>query len=125
MWEWRPFEKLLDVDTIIAEIDDHQCELFDEEKTYVTSAVPARVREFAAGRSLARNLMSHRDVHPKSIPAGPGGQPIWPAGITGSISHTASHIGVAVASQDLYQGIGLDIEVMGNVGQLDLSMVLT
>lgn len=125
MWQWRPFEELDDVDTIIASISDHQSDISAEESIIVASAVPSRVREFTAGRSLARILLSRRDIHPKSILAGAGGQPVWPADIRGSISHTASHVGATVASRDTCRGIGLDIELTGSASQIDQTLIMT
>ncbi len=93
MWQWRPFEELIDVDTIIEKVSDHQSALNTEESRIMTSAVSARVREFTAGQSLARIVLGHRDVHPKSIMVGADGQPVWPANVSGSISHTASRDG--------------------------------
>lgn len=125
MWQWRPFQELNEVDTIIAKISDHQSALIAEELKIVASAVPARIREFTAGRSLARNLLARRDLHPKSISAGPGGQPVWPANISGSISHTASLVGVAIGSRGMYRGIGLDIELAGKANEIDQSLLMT
>jgi len=125
MWQWRPFEELIDVDTIIADIDDYQCALDKDEFALVATAVPARVREFTAGRSLARSMLSHRDIRPKCIIAGDRGQPLWPDGICGSISHTASRVGVAVSSLAAYRGIGLDIETEGAARHLDETLILS
>jgi len=125
MWEWRPFQKLAGVDIVIARIVEQDSELFDNEAKYVASAVPARVREFAAGRSLARILLGHRDIPPKSITSGAGGQPVWPERIVGSISHTVAHVGVAVADIDECRGIGLDVEVINSADKLDNSLFLT
>lgn len=125
MWEWRPFEKLTGVDITIAKIDDHQAALGCEEYAIVASAVQARVREFTAGRNLARFALGSTGIKPATIPVGPDGQPTWPSGITGSISHTATHVAVAAAKQNLYRGVGIDIEVTGSMNPQDISLVLT
>ncbi len=124
-WNWWPFSELSDAHIVVARIEENQSALSDEEYSSIASAVPARVREFTAGRTLARVALSRLDVHPKSIPVGSGGQPVWPETITGSISHTATHAGVAVASQYLYRGVGFDIEVAGSADQLDQVLILT
>jgi len=125
MWEWRPFQKLTGVDIVIARIDEQDSELLGDEAIHVASAMPARVREFAAGRSLARILLGHRDIPPKSITSGAGGQPVWPERIVGSISHTVSHVGVAVADSREYRGIGLDVEILNSADRLNNSLFLT
>jgi 4'-phosphopantetheinyl transferase EntD len=125
MWEWRPFEELNDVDIIIAKIADHQSDLSSDEFRLIASAVPSRVREFTAGRSLARFILKHRETYLKSIMIGAGGQPVWTPSISGSISHTHSHVGVAIVPRDACKGIGLDVEIAGSAAHLAKELILT
>jgi 4'-phosphopantetheinyl transferase EntD len=73
----------------------------------VAGAVPARRAEFAAGRLAARRAMVALGYPPASIPMGLDREPVWPAGLEGSIAHTA---GVAVAAVRVGRPLGLDIE---------------
>lgn len=73
-------------------------------------AVPKRLAEFAAGRAAARRAMASLGVNPQAIPAGSDRAPIWPAGVTGSISHSASACLAIVGRTGDWAGIGLDIE---------------
>lgn len=82
--------------------------LMPEEIPATTRMIPKRLREFAAGRSAARNAMSDLGVTPQAIPMGPNRAPIWPEALNGSIAHcdlVAAAI-VTLAATPL----GLDIE---------------
>jgi 4'-phosphopantetheinyl transferase EntD len=125
MENWSPFESLDDIVILFDRVDDCQADLFDQEISFVRNAVPARVHEFVAGRTLARVALERLGVQSGSIPVGHGRQPVWPDGVTGSISHSAGHVGVAVAYQSHYAGIGIDLEVSGGVGNPEVARVLT
>lgn len=81
--------------------------LLPEEMAAVAGAVPARVAEFAAGRLAARRAMAALGHPPGPIPAGADRAPLWPVGLSGSISHAA---GVAVAAVRVGGPLGLDLE---------------
>lgn len=81
------------------------------EETAIAKASPSRRREFLAGRALARQAMRGLDLAAEPIPAGDDRAPVWPAGITGSISHCADWcVAAAARIGDGYLSIGLDIE---------------
>ncbi len=77
--------------------------LCDELPCSLLQAVPQRQYEFLVGRWLARTL---------EAPCGRQGRaPLWPPGLTGSISHTRQLVVVAVAPMGPRRcAIGLDIE---------------
>lgn len=85
--------------------------MYPIEQCYVSRATESRRREFAAGRSLARQAMASLGVPQAAIPAAPDRAPVWPAGIVGSISHCSGLCVAAVAreSQDC-SSIGIDVE---------------
>ncbi len=73
-------------------------------------ATPARQAEFAGGRAAARKALRNIGLVPFSIPMGADRAPVWPVGVTGSITH---HNGtcLAVASRaTTMSGLGLDLE---------------
>lgn len=70
-------------------------------------AVPARLREFSAGRHAARMALISLGRPVQPIPQGDDRAPIWPQGIAGSITHSRSAC-LAAVSQG--RGIGLDLE---------------
>ncbi len=83
--------------------------LLPTEAVAMARAVPQRLAEFTAGRAAARLAMQRLGLPPLAVPAAPDRSPVWPAGLTGSISH-AGGICAAVLTRDLSHRIGLDIE---------------
>ncbi len=81
----------------------------DEERA-VTRAVPTRRREFRAGRWCARAALTRLGVTDFAIVRGPNREPVWPAGIVGSITHCPGYCAAAVARSDRLAGIGIDAE---------------
>ena len=81
-----------------------------EEERGLGSVVARRRREYAAGRASARAALARLGVRNCAIPRGPDRAPVWPAGIAGSIAHTADWCGAAVARVERFAGIGLDAE---------------
>ncbi|CAM5492572.1 hypothetical protein MAUB1S_08250 [Mycolicibacterium aubagnense] len=80
-----------------------------ESATILSRATAARDAS-GAGRLLARRLLrqlGHPDV---AIARGKTGEPVWPAGVVGSIAHDADFaVAVAACSQTM-RGVGVDIE---------------
>lgn len=72
------------------------------------SGIDKRQREFAAGRRAARQAMARIGSPPLPILMGADRAPIWPAGLAGSITHSASACLAVVTSRPLL--IGLDME---------------
>jgi 4'-phosphopantetheinyl transferase EntD len=81
----------------------------------VERAVEKRRREFVAGRHFARCALRQLGCADVAIPVGEKRQPVWPAGITGSISHTRGFCGVAVARLSAVRGLGFDVERISDV----------
>ena len=84
--------------------------LFPEEAALVANAIAKRRLEFATGRDCARRALAKLGGPRCPIPAAPDRSPIWPAGFTGSISHTDWMCGAVVAKGSTCNGVGLDIE---------------
>lgn len=80
------------------------------EARYVEGAVPRRVQEFTAGRTCARAALSALGFRNVAIPVGSRRQPLWPAGIVGSISHAGGYCMAAACSRKHFAGLGVDIE---------------
>ena len=78
--------------------------------TELADATPARRFEFLAGRACVAEAM-RRVGHPGSVlPRRANGAPVWPAGMTGSITHTIGFVSAAVAPTDTAEAIGIDSE---------------
>lgn len=80
------------------------------ERVLVSGAVPARRREFAAGRRAARSALVELGAPVVSILAGPRGEPAWPADVVGSITHCSGYVGVAAARRGDVHAVGIDAE---------------
>lgn len=75
------------------------------------SAVPKRQALYLAGRCCAREAFKQAGLAPPpEIATGPVGEPIWPPGWVGSISHSLTHVSAVVATIITCRGIGLDNE---------------
>ena len=76
------------------------------------NAVAARQWQFRAGRFCAfealRLLEPHRVI--TSIPRSGSGAPVWPDGLTGSITHTEGFVSAAVARTSDLEALGIDSE---------------
>jgi 4'-phosphopantetheinyl transferase EntD len=81
-----------------------------EEEEVVARAVVARRREFATGRACARRALARLGRPPQAIASGPHGEPCWPAGIVGSITHCDGYRAAALASSRGFATIGIDAE---------------
>ena len=84
--------------------------LWPDEAIAVEQAVEKRRREFAAGRELARAALAGLGHPPRAILTGTDREPIWPAGIVGTITHCAGYCAAAVARDDLVAALGIDAE---------------
>lgn len=76
----------------------------------IARAVDGRRREFAAGRDCARRALELLGAPVGPILAGKRGEPIWPAGVVGSITHCRGYRGCAVAAATDLSAIGIDAE---------------
>lgn len=75
------------------------------------AAAPRRWREFAAGRTCARHALRALGVERVAILPGVHREPLWPAGIVGSITHCRGYSAAAVARREQVMSIGIDAEV--------------
>jgi 4'-phosphopantetheinyl transferase EntD len=84
--------------------------LFPEEERVVARAVEKRRREFTTGRACARAALARLAVPAQPVPSGDHGEPIWPPGIVGSITHCDGYRACAVARGSDVQLLGIDAE---------------
>lgn len=109
--------------------------LHPAEAALVTRALPERVAEFATGRECARTALREIGAEAPDHPilADTNGAPLWPAGVIGSISHTAGWTGAVAARQGTgvrghrtgLASIGLDAEVAVPLPEGVLDVVAT
>jgi 4'-phosphopantetheinyl transferase EntD len=84
--------------------------LFPEEEQIVARAVEKRRREFTSGRACARLALERLGVSASSIPTGPRGEPCWPPGVVGSITHCDGFRAAAVARSAEFVTVAIDAE---------------
>jgi 4'-phosphopantetheinyl transferase EntD len=72
--------------------------------------VPARRREFAAGRDAARRAMAALGLPPVAVPMGADRAPVWPEGVVGAISHGGGACLAVAARSGKVRALGLDLE---------------
>jgi 4'-phosphopantetheinyl transferase EntD len=85
-------------------------ELFPEEELALGRAVAKRRREFTTGRACAREALARLGVRSTPIGSGLNGEPLWPTGIVGSITHCEGYRACAVAPARAVLAIGIDAE---------------
>jgi 4'-phosphopantetheinyl transferase EntD len=84
--------------------------LFPAEEALVRTADPRRRTEFTAGRACARTALARLGLPTAPVLAGRAGEPRWPVGVTGSITHCAGYRACAVARTTDLAGLGIDAE---------------
>ncbi|KPQ06996.1 MAG: Phosphopantetheinyl transferase component of siderophore synthetase [Rhodobacteraceae bacterium HLUCCA12] len=84
--------------------------MFHVEQMAVANAVPARQREFLAGRRAAAEAQRGLGYRAAPILMGDDRAPSWPKGLRGSISHAAGHCLAVVSDDPSVAALGIDIE---------------
>jgi 4'-phosphopantetheinyl transferase EntD len=105
-------ERILPAAAVVAATTgEREVELFPQEEAAVGNAVEKRRREFVTARACAREALAKLGHPEQPVPAGARGEPLWPAGIVGSITHCAGYRACAVAPASELLTIGVDAEV--------------
>jgi 4'-phosphopantetheinyl transferase EntD len=90
--------------------DPADATLFPDEEAVVARAVEKRRREFTTARMCARGALQTLGFAAVSIPTGERGEPLWPAGALGSITHCDGYRAAAVARSREVVTLGIDAE---------------
>ncbi|MEU8664040.1 4'-phosphopantetheinyl transferase superfamily protein [Actinoplanes philippinensis] len=98
------------VATVEAFGDDPGEPCFPGEEDLVATAVETRRREFVTARRCAREALGRLGFAPAPIRPGPRREPIWPPGVTGSITHCTGYRAAAVARTADLASLGIDAE---------------
>jgi 4'-phosphopantetheinyl transferase EntD len=91
----------------------HDCpedQIFPQERALVERAVEKRRREFATARLCAHAALRKLGGAAVPILAGERGEPLWPAGVVGSITHCEGYRACAVGHSGELVTIGIDAE---------------
>jgi 4'-phosphopantetheinyl transferase EntD len=84
--------------------------LFPDEEAVLGRAVEKRRREFTTARDCAHRALRGLGLPPQPVLSGARGEPCWPAGIVGSITHCDGYRACAVARATEQLTIGIDAE---------------
>lgn len=91
------------------------CDLSQDEINFVSACSESRINDFLAGRACARLALKELGIEGFSLLSAKDRQPLWPAGITGSITHTDGYTAAVVIRQGSVRSVGVDSEVVGAV----------
>lgn len=70
-----------------------------------------KTRDFEIGRECAREALQKLGCGPVIVPRGGSGEPVWPEGVVGSITHAHEYCAAAVAPANGVRKLGIDAEV--------------
>ncbi len=83
---------------------------FPGEEDLIANAVESRRREFITARRCARRALSALGHPAAAIRSGPRREPLWPAGVIGSITHCTGYRAAAAARRGDLVSLGIDAE---------------
>ena len=81
-----------------------------EEEPLIERSVAKRRNEFITVRHCARIALGELGFPPVPILKGEKGEPCWPDGVVGSITHTAGYRGAVVGRAGAVRSLGVDAE---------------
>jgi 4'-phosphopantetheinyl transferase EntD len=84
-----------------------------EEEPLIARSVAKRRNEFVTVRYCAREALGELGLPPVPILKGDKGEPCWPDGVVGSLTHCEGFRGAAVARIGEVRSIGIDAEPHG------------
>lgn len=92
-----------------------------EEEPLIAKSVAKRRNEFITVRHCARLALADIGVAPVPILKGDKGEPCWPDGVVGSLTHCEGYRGAVVGRRDQVRSVGIDAEPHGTLprGVLD------
>jgi 4'-phosphopantetheinyl transferase EntD len=93
--------------------DPDDAVLLGDEESYLGRSVDKRRREFTTARHCARQALAALGVPPVAIARGEKGEPRWPDGVVGSITHCDGYRAAAVGRSGEVLTVGIDAEPHG------------
>jgi 4'-phosphopantetheinyl transferase EntD len=84
-----------------------------EEEPLIAKSVAKRRNEFITVRYCARQALGEIGVPPVPILKGEKGEPCWPDGVVGSLTHCDGYRGAAVGTHESVRSVGIDAEPHG------------
>lgn len=105
-------------------VGDENLLLPEEQRAVTTRDLEAR-RASGAARHLARDLMVELGHPAAAIGRGPFGQPLWPAGLRGSLAHDRVMAVAAIVPGPADVSLGIDVEPAEPLPDDALPLVMT
>jgi 4'-phosphopantetheinyl transferase EntD len=99
--------------------------LREAEATSISSSGASMRRASGAARILARGLLARLGFPDAQVPKGPGGEPIWPTDVVGSLAHDDEIAVAAVGLRRDFASIGIDVEPAAALPSDMLELVAT
>jgi 4'-phosphopantetheinyl transferase EntD len=90
--------------------DPPDLEPLPEEAPLVAKSVAKRRNEFVTVRHCARQALADLGEPPVPILKGAKGEPCWPEGVVGSLTHCKGFRGAVVAHRSQVRSVGIDAE---------------
>ncbi|SBS79155.1 4'-phosphopantetheinyl transferase [uncultured Mycobacterium sp.] len=84
-----------------------------EEEPLIAKSVDKRRNEFVTVRHCARLALQQLGLPPVPILKGDKGEPCWPDGVVGSLTHTQGYRGAVVGRSANVRSVGIDAEPHG------------
>jgi len=84
-----------------------------EEEPLIARSVPKRRNEFVTVRHCARLAMGRLGMPESPILKGEKGEPRWPEGVVGSLTHCEGYRGAVVGRASAVRSVGIDAEPHG------------
>ncbi|OBI34062.1 4'-phosphopantetheinyl transferase [Mycobacterium sp. E1386] len=81
-----------------------------EEEPLIAKSVAKRRNEFVTVRHCARVAMGELGLPPVPILKGEKGEPCWPDGVVGSLTHCTGYRGAVVGRSEAVRSVGIDAE---------------
>ena len=99
-------------DLVYAELYDDPPGLapLQEEEELIARSVAKRRDEFVTVRHCARVAMEKLGVAPAPILKGDKGEPLWPDGVVGSLTHCKGYRGAVLGRNPSIRSVGIDAE---------------
>ena len=99
-------------DVVYAELyhDPPELQPLPEEQPLIARSVDTRRDEFVTVRHCARMALEQLGVAPAPILKGDKGEPQWPDGVVGSLTHTRGYRGAVVGRTPAVRSVGIDAE---------------
>lgn len=89
--------------------------LTESELRSISRCAEKRILDFTRGRACAHRALAELGMRDFSVLSGEKREPLWPAGVVGSITHTVGFAAAVVARQTEVSAVGIDCEEIESV----------